>query len=67
MKAIIHLWAGDGEAQLSLIGLTPGKDIEPDQLLTTVGLIFDIGLNVMLYHGTEKIIIWVDTKRFQQR
>lgn len=29
--------------------------------------IYDKGLNVMIYHSEERPILFVDTKRFQQR
>ncbi len=67
MKALIHLWAGSGEAQLSLLGYTPNQEIDPTQVFQIASLIFDVGLNVMISHGSDYIILWVDTKRFQQR
>jgi hypothetical protein len=64
-KATVEYWYND----LSHItGYGKGHEIEEADIPKVTMEIFSKGLNVMLYHLVEnKVIIWVDDKRFGQR
>ena len=64
MKATVEYWYSD----LSKItGYGKGHEVEEADIPTIAMKIFSKGLNVMLYHHGDKVIIWVDNARFGQR
>jgi hypothetical protein len=64
MKATVEYWYSD----LSKItGYEKGHEVEEVDIPKVAMEIFSKGLNVMLYHLGDKVIIWVDNKRFSQR
>ena len=71
MKAIIAVWAGEGTAQLTKAGYRAGEEIDEVRVWAVAEKLFRAGLNVMVYRGTFStgpgIIMYVDTRRFQQR
>ena len=69
-KVKIVDWCFQCEKQLTALGLSNRKEIEfntPEEFQALIQKIFNSGLNVMLAHGSEYVILAVDTKKFQQR
>lgn len=66
-KIYVNFWMGEGQFKKEDIGLEHGDEIDELDLFKTVNGLYQLGLNVMLYHAGENTIIWVDSKRFTQR
>lgn len=71
--AIIKAWIGtkDIKDKLAQVGHKDGDKVEEWDgfFADELGMLYDVGLNVMLYHNPadeDKMIIFVDTKRFSQ-
>jgi len=67
MKATIFFFHGANCKHEELTGYKHNQEVETDQIFNIVAWIFGLGLNVMLYHSGDNVIIMVDDKRFQQR
>jgi hypothetical protein len=67
MKASIFFFHGANSKHEELTGYKHQQEIEVSQIFNTAAYIFGLGLNVMLFHSGDNIIIMVDDKRFQQR
>ena len=66
-KATIYVWAGEVEQTLKEIGYENKQEINPDDVFKIASDIFGAGLNVMVFHNENNIVLGVDTLRFQQR
>ena len=66
-KATIYVWAGEVEQTLKEIGYENKQEINPDDVFKIASDIFGAGLNVMVFHNDNNIVLGVDTLRFQQR
>jgi hypothetical protein len=66
-KASIYCWTGEGKEILEHNGYKDRQEIDPNSVFVVAQKLFDAGLNVMVYHSTESITLFVDTERFQQR
>ena len=64
MKAIIWNWA---EPIAEKYGYEQGQEIPVDDVFNVASELFAQGLNVMIYHGSERVILYLDSKRFGQR
>ncbi|MBN1637330.1 MAG: hypothetical protein JW866_00050 [Ignavibacteriales bacterium] len=67
MKASIFFFHGANCKHEELTGYKHNQEVPVEDIFNIVAFIFGTGLNVMLYHSDENIIIMVDDKRFQQR
>jgi hypothetical protein len=66
-KATIYDWTQAASQQLKEIGYENKQEINPDDVFKIASDIFGAGLNVMVFHNEDNIVLAVDTKRFQQR
>ena len=70
MKAnfVVYDWAHEGEEGIRKAGFAHNELYNGDPFRAARKL-FDAGLNVMVYHVADSpaIILFVDTKKFQQR
>jgi hypothetical protein len=67
-KAIIRVWVGtDGQQKLEEIGYINGQEIDYKKIFKIAKDIFEGGLNIMIFNNDDRIILAVDTRRFQQR
>jgi len=68
MKATIFYFHGANCKHEELSGYKHNQEVPVEDIYNVARDIFDLGLNVMLYHsGNDNIVIMVDDKRFQQR
>lgn len=61
---ILAYWYSDLE---KITGIPNKTEIEKDKMPEVISKIFNLNLNIMLYNGDEKNIIFVDANRFSQR
>jgi hypothetical protein len=67
MKASIFFFHGANCKHEELTGYKHKQEVEVDQIFNITAWIFGLGLNVMLVHSGNDVIIMVDDKRFRQR
>jgi hypothetical protein len=68
MKAQIFFFHGANNKYESLTGYKHLEEIPAHQIWDVARMIFNKGLNVMVFHSSEHgITLMVDDKRFQQR
>lgn len=67
MKATIFFFHGANCKHEKLTGYEHNQEVDVSQIFNITAWIFGLGLNVMLYHSGDNVIIMVDDKRFQQR
>ena len=66
MKATIFYWASQNFKDKT--GYEHNQEIPVSEIFNIQSYIFGLGLNTMLYHASDdKIILFVDDKRFGQR
>ena len=64
MKAIIWNWA---DTRSENYGYAQGQEIPEEDVFSVASELFAQGLNVMIYHGKDRVILYVDSKKFGQR
>ena len=69
MKVVIYNWAGDTETGkvLKELGYEHNQEMNVLQPMLIAKRIFDKGINVMLRHQDEGILIACDSRGFGQR
>jgi hypothetical protein len=67
MKASMFFFHGANCKHEQITGYKHEQEVPVDDIYNVAKDIFATGLNVMLYHSGDNIIIMVDDKRFQQR
>ena len=67
MKATIFFFYGAGCKHEELTGYKHQQEVPVEDIYNIAKDIFETGLNVMLLHSGENIVIMVDDKRFHQR
>jgi hypothetical protein len=67
-KTEIFLWVSEVAQKLEKLGYKDRQKIAAEDVFQVMQNIFEVGLNVMLYHNDdESTVLFVDTRRFQQR
>jgi len=66
MKATVNYFACNYHLS-EQTGYKHEQEIPIGDIFNVAAFIFGMGLNVMLQHIGEGVIVWVDDKRFQQR
>ena len=67
MKAAIFFFYGADCKHEELTGYKHQQEVPVEDIYNIAKDIFETGLNVMLLHSGENIVIMVDDKRFHQR
>lgn len=67
MKATVFFFHGANCKHEELTGYKHSQEVPIEDIHNVAKDIFDLGLNVMLYHSGDNVTIMVDDKRFQQR
>jgi len=67
MRVTIWDWAYEAKETLRALGYEHGQQIEDCNPFDVAENIFSAGLNVMVFHTPEDVVVAADTKRFGSR